>query len=235
MLNESAILSPSAADRARNSHRDPNGWAASAVRAILPTRATPATRSGTANGVTMTSSTRRRPPTATYGACAGTHLTAGSGRPSRRTSRSSTLTSGSECRPLRNASHARRLDTTARYLSADGSLRSLRPTDDGREPRQRPPLLPLRTPPQPPRSAKSTIRSTSTYASSPSSKRSTPGSTNCSRRIELPRPHERSSRPRRTIPPTSLESIRGSTHSPMLAGSSFNTVPRSTAGRIPPP
>ena len=35
MLNEAAILSPSAADRARNSHRDPNGWAASAVRAIL--------------------------------------------------------------------------------------------------------------------------------------------------------------------------------------------------------
>jgi site-specific DNA recombinase len=35
MLNESAILSPSAADRARNSYRDPNGWAASAVRAIL--------------------------------------------------------------------------------------------------------------------------------------------------------------------------------------------------------
>jgi DNA invertase Pin-like site-specific DNA recombinase len=35
MLNESDILSPSAADRARNSHRDPNGWAASAVRAIL--------------------------------------------------------------------------------------------------------------------------------------------------------------------------------------------------------
>ncbi len=35
MLNESAILSPSAADRARNSHRDANGWAASAVRAIL--------------------------------------------------------------------------------------------------------------------------------------------------------------------------------------------------------
>ena len=35
MLNESVVLSPSAADRARNSHRDPNGWAASAVRAIL--------------------------------------------------------------------------------------------------------------------------------------------------------------------------------------------------------
>ena len=35
ILNESAILSPSAADRARNSHREPNGWAASAVRAIL--------------------------------------------------------------------------------------------------------------------------------------------------------------------------------------------------------
>jgi site-specific DNA recombinase len=34
-LNEAAILSPSAADRARNAHRDPNGWAASAVRAIL--------------------------------------------------------------------------------------------------------------------------------------------------------------------------------------------------------
>ena len=35
MLNEGQILSPSASDRARNSHRDPNGWAASAVRAIL--------------------------------------------------------------------------------------------------------------------------------------------------------------------------------------------------------
>jgi site-specific DNA recombinase len=35
LLNEGGIPSPSAVDRARNSHRDTNGWAASAVRAIL--------------------------------------------------------------------------------------------------------------------------------------------------------------------------------------------------------
>lgn len=34
-LNEDSIPSPAAGDRARNSHRDPRGWAASAVRAIL--------------------------------------------------------------------------------------------------------------------------------------------------------------------------------------------------------
>jgi site-specific DNA recombinase len=34
-LNEDSVPSPAAVDRARNSHRDPRGWAPSAVRAIL--------------------------------------------------------------------------------------------------------------------------------------------------------------------------------------------------------
>ena len=85
-----------------------------------PTLATPATRSGTVNVVTMTSSTRPRRPTATYGACAGTDVTAGSGRPSPPTRRSSTPTNGSESKPLSHVSHAQRLDTRRDISCADG-------------------------------------------------------------------------------------------------------------------
>ena len=166
-----------------------------------PTRATQATRSGTANGVTTTSSTRPRPPMATCGACVGTQQTAGSGRPNRRTNRSSTLMSGSVCRPHATASHERHVDMTRDTCCAAACpLRSLRPTDDGNEPRQRPSLLPLRTPPQPPRSANRPSGRRLRARAAPRR-----GAGRLARRIvrawiELPRPHEQSSRPRRTIP-----------------------------------
>jgi hypothetical protein len=52
------------------------------------------------------------PATATCGACVGTRQTDGSGPPSRRTNRSSTVMTGTACRPHPTASHAPHVDTT---------------------------------------------------------------------------------------------------------------------------
>jgi Recombinase len=84
-------------------HRDPNGWAARAVRAILT--------NPRYTGHEVWGRQRRdydlldptAPADGTYGACAGTLATAGSGHRSPRTRRSSTARTGTESRAPRAA------------------------------------------------------------------------------------------------------------------------------------
>jgi DNA invertase Pin-like site-specific DNA recombinase len=80
LLTSEAIPSPSGYDPDRNPHRDGRAWSKSAVRAILTNpRYTPATRSGTNNAATRSSSTSTTWLPATPAACAATTPTAGSG------------------------------------------------------------------------------------------------------------------------------------------------------------
>ncbi|GAA0682333.1 hypothetical protein GCM10010193_40090 [Kitasatospora atroaurantiaca] len=53
-LNDSGIPCPSASDPERNPHRDGRRWSVPTVRALRPTLATPADRSGTASAPTTT-------------------------------------------------------------------------------------------------------------------------------------------------------------------------------------